>query len=174
MDMVAHIQERGDVGALIGEWLGERGSKKWIEGFGISPTKEVLAKDIEYQAVLGRGWLSPWVEGGQFCGSRGMALPILGIRLRLRGEAAETHEAFYSASFVDGTVVGPVAAGEACEAESLAPLEAFQIELRRRDAATGHPPAPEAAGEPVEEVAARPRRAAGAAPGRKPATPRRR
>ncbi len=135
MEMIAHIQERGDVGAMIGEWLGERGSKKWIEGFGISPTREVTPKDIEYQAVLGRGWLSPWVEGGQFCGSRGMALPILGLRLRLRGEAAETHEALYAASFVDGTSVGPVAAGEPCEAESLSPIEAFQIIIRRRGSA---------------------------------------
>ena len=91
MEMVAHIQERGDVGAMLGEWLGERGSKKWIEGFGISPVQEITAaEDLEYQAVLGRGWLSPWVEGGQFCGSRGMALPMLGLRVRLRGKAAET------------------------------------------------------------------------------------
>ncbi len=132
MEMVAHIQERGDVGAMLGEWLGERGSKKWIEGFGISPVHEITAAELEYQAVLGRGWLSPWVEGGQFCGSRGMALPILGLRVRLRGKAAETHEAFCSASFCDGTEVGPVAAGEPCEAESLAPIEAFQVVVRRK------------------------------------------
>jgi hypothetical protein len=36
--------------------------------------------DIEYQAVLGRGWLSPWIEGGKFCGSRGMALPCWASR----------------------------------------------------------------------------------------------
>jgi len=136
MEMVAHIQTRGDVGAMLGSWLGDRGSKRWIEGFGIAPLGEITAKDIEYQAVLGRGWLSPWVEGGQFCGSRGMALPVLGLRLRLRGEMAATHEAFYSASFIDGTQIGPVAAGEACEAESLAPMEAFQVVVRRRDAAS--------------------------------------
>ena len=70
---------------MLGDWLGEKGSKRWIEGFGIAPTKLLEPKDLEYQAVLGKGWLSPWVEGGQFCGSRGMALPILGLRLRLRG-----------------------------------------------------------------------------------------
>jgi hypothetical protein len=132
MDMVAHIQGRGDVGALLGEWLGEPGSKRWIEGFAVAPTHDISAADIEYQAVLGRGWLSPWAEGGQFCGSRGMALPILGLRLRLRGNAAQSHELFCSASFVDGTEIGPMPAGEACEAESLAPLEAFQISIRKR------------------------------------------
>ncbi len=134
MEMVAHIQERGDVGAMLGDWLGERGSKRWIEGFGISPVHEITQADLEYQAVLGRGWLSPWVEGGQFCGSRGMALPILGLRVRLRGKAAETHEVQVAASFCDGTEVGPVAGGEACEAESLAPIEAFQVTVRRRGA----------------------------------------
>jgi hypothetical protein len=135
MEMVAHIQERGDVGAMLGDWLGERGSKRWIEGFGLAPTKLVEPKDIEYQAVLGRGWLSPWVEGGQFCGSRGMALPILGLRVRLRGAAAEQYELSYSASFTDGAAVGPVGDGEPCEAESLAPIEAFQVVVRARGAA---------------------------------------
>jgi hypothetical protein len=133
VDMVAHIQGRGDVGVVLGEWLGEPGSKRWIEGFAIAPAYGIAAQDIEYQAVLGRGWLSPWAEGGQFCGSRGMALPVLGLKLRLRGKAAEELECEYSGSFVDGTEVGPVPAGEACEAESLAPLEAFRVVVRRRD-----------------------------------------
>jgi hypothetical protein len=159
MEMVAHIQERGDVGAMLGEWLGETGSKRWIEGFGISPTSMVAAKDIEYQAVLGKGWLSPWVEGGQFCGSRGMALPILGLRLRLRNEAAEKYDAFYAASFTDGTAVGPVAAGEACEAESLAPIEAFQVTIRPKGAGIAAPPAA-AAAKPAAKARAEPKAAA--------------
>ena len=155
MEMVAHIQERGDVGAMLGDWLGEPGSKRWIEGFGIAPTHAIAPKDIEYQAVLGKGWLSPWVEGGQFCGSRGMALPILGLRLRLRGDAAEGYEAFYAASFVDGSSVGPVAAGEACEAESLAPIEAFQVLIRPKGAGLEAPEAPRpAAAKPRAKEAA--------------------
>lgn len=129
LDVIAHIQTRGDVGAVFGDWLGVPGSGKWIEGFAIAPHNGVDPADIEYQVVLGRGWLSPWVEGRQFCGSRGMALPILGLRVRLRGAAATGFELRYSASFVDGTRVGPVAAGEACEAESLAAVEAIKVEL---------------------------------------------
>jgi hypothetical protein len=74
----------------------------------------IPAPDIEYQAVLGRDWLSPWVEGGKFCGSRGMAVPLLGLKLRLKGAAAEEYHCSYMASFVDGTRAGPVPAGEAC------------------------------------------------------------
>ncbi len=133
VEISAHVQRRGDVTARIGEWIGDRGSKAWIEGFAIKPEIEITPEDIEYQAVLGRGWLSPWAEGGQFCGSRGMSLPILGLRVRLRGAAAATHECVVAASFVDGTSIGPVANGEACETESLAPLEAFQVAIRRRE-----------------------------------------
>jgi Clostridial hydrophobic W len=135
-EIVAHIQGRGDVLDRLSDWIGERGSKRWIEGFSVAPKSgEVGSEDIEYQAVLGRGWLSPWSEGGQFCGSRGMGLPILGLRVRLRGEAAATHECVVSASFVDGTEVGPRDDSEPCQADSLAPLEAFRIELRPRAAA---------------------------------------
>ena len=58
-----------------------------------------------------------------------MSLPILGLRVRLRGAAAKTHRLSVSASFVDGTEIGPVSDGEACEAPSLSPLEAFQVML---------------------------------------------
>jgi hypothetical protein len=133
-EVAAHIQVRGDVLGHLGEWMGEPGSQRWIEGFAVMPHGDVGADQLEYQAVLGRGWLSPWAEGGNFCGSRGMALPILGLRVRLRGAALATHNIELSATFTDGTAVGPVAAGEPCEAASLAPLEAFQVVIRKIDA----------------------------------------
>lgn len=136
-DIVVHVQRVGDVRARIGEWAGARGSRQWIEGFGLTPGQGIDQSNVEYQAVLGRGWLSPWIEGGKFCGSRGMALPLLGLKLRLKGAAAKTHECSYSATFVDGSSVGPVQAGETCEAESLAALEAFQVVIRRRGAGGG-------------------------------------
>lgn len=138
-EIEAHIYGRGDVGAQLGEWVGEPGSERWVEGFAVKPAGAVAPEDVEYQAVLGRGWLSPWAEGGAFCGSRGMALPILGLRVRLRGPAAEAFDAVVSATFVDGAKAGPVRDGEACEAESLAPLEAFRIELRPRARAKPKP-----------------------------------
>jgi hypothetical protein len=131
-NVVAHIQSRGDVGALFGEWLGEPGSKNWIEGFSINAPEGISPADFTYQAVLGRGWLSPWVEAKQYCGSRGMALPLLGLRIRLGGEAAEQYEISYSATFVGGAKAGPVGNDETCEADTLAPLEAIQITLTPR------------------------------------------
>jgi hypothetical protein len=132
MDVIAHIQGRGDVGTKFGDWLGERGSNSWIEGFSISAPEGFDPASISYQAVLGRGWLSPWVEAGQYCGSRGMALPLLGLRVRLSAEAAEQYELSYSATFIGGASAGPVGNDETCEGDTLAPLEAVQIILTPR------------------------------------------
>lgn len=129
-EVSAHIQNRGDVYAAIGEWMGEPGSQNWIEGFSIAPNGLLSAEAFEYQAVLGKGWLSPWAEAGQYCGSRGMALPILGLRVRLKESAAAQFVLTVTATFTDGTRVGPLSSGDALEAESLAPLEAFQIDIQ--------------------------------------------
>jgi hypothetical protein len=132
-ELMAHVQRSGDVAGKIGEWIGSKGSRQWLEGFGLAPSNGITSEDIEYQGVLGRNWSSPWIGGGEYCGSRGMALPLLGLKVRLKHGMATTFECTYSATFVDGSAVGPIIAGEACEAESLAPLEAFQIVIRRRD-----------------------------------------
>jgi hypothetical protein len=133
-EILAHVQARGDVAVPLGEWMGEKGSGRWIEGFAIAP-EGIAPSDIEYQAVLGKGWLSPWVEGTQFCGSRGMALPVLGLRVRLRNEISKTSALRVEASFIDGSTAGPVADGEVCEGAALAPLEAFRVEVVSRGGA---------------------------------------
>jgi hypothetical protein len=161
-EIVAHIQTRGDVTARLTDWMGVQGSKHWVEGFAITPKQMIGPNDIEYQAVLGRGWLSPWSEGGQFCGSRGMSLPILGLRVRLRGEAAERYDCALTASFVDGTKIGPLDNGEPCQAESLAPLEAFHVSLTPRsgDALTPRSGDSAASSAPAKATAKAPPKAA--------------
>ncbi|PPQ28277.1 hypothetical protein [Rhodopila globiformis] len=132
--IMAHVQRTGDVGGNSGDWIGSKGSGLWIEGFGFAPPDGTSIPELEYQAVLGRNWLSPWVEAGKYCGSRGMALPLLGLKIRLKGTSAKNFDCTYSATFVDGSAVGPVSAGETCEAESLAALEAFQVVIQARGA----------------------------------------
>ena len=133
IEAMAHVYGRGDIGGRFGEWIGERGGRRWIEGFALQSLRLTVPGELEYQAVLGRGWLSPWAESGQFCGSRGMSLPVLGLHVRLRGAAAEAFSAMVSATFVDGTVVGPVS-DVPCEAPSLAALEAYHIVLQPKEA----------------------------------------
>jgi hypothetical protein len=145
-DVMAHIQGAGDVPGQFGEWIGKRGSRAWIEGFGITDKGVIGPGDLEYQGVLGKGWLSPWVDNGKFCGSRGMALPLLGLNLRLKGAAEKEYAVRYSATFIDGSAVGPVEAGTACEAPGLAAMESFLIELvPKSDRSTPDRPAADAA-----------------------------
>lgn len=138
IEAMAHVYGRGDVGGRFGEWIGERGGRRWIEGFALQSLRLAVPGELEYQAVLGRGWLSPWAESGQFCGSRGMSLPVLGLHVRLRGAAAEAFTIAVSATFVDGTVVGPVS-DMPCEAPSLAALEAYQVVLQPKEAEAAAP-----------------------------------
>ena len=118
----------------MGEWIGRRGSGRWIEGFRFGPKAGLTAEDFDCQAVLGRDWLSPWLPGGSYCGSRGLALPLRGFCLRLRPEAAARLTLTITARFVDGTEIGPIAAGQVCASPSFAALEAFQLLLRPRGA----------------------------------------
>jgi hypothetical protein len=131
-EIIAHIQDVGDVEGRLGEWIGTPRSGRWIEGFSISPQQGILPEEIEYRAVLGRDWLSPWQAGGAFCGSRGLALPLRGFGLQLRGAALAKYDCAYSARFVDGSEIGLAPANRVCVAATLAPLEAFQVVLRPR------------------------------------------
>jgi hypothetical protein len=132
VDVMAHIQTRGDVPGPFGAWLGERGSNNWIEGLAIMAPEGMAPDNLSYQGVLGRGWLSPWVPAGEYCGSRGMALPLLGMRVKLSGEAAQMYDITVGASFVGGATAGPVGNDEICEGDTLAPLEAFIVTLTPR------------------------------------------
>jgi hypothetical protein len=148
--VIAHCQRAGDVGAEFGDWIGKKGSKLWVEGYAITAPKGIAPDDLEYQAVLGRGWSSPWLTAGKFCGSRGMALPLLGLRIRLKGAAERDFTLRYAATFIDGSEAGPVGNNEPCEAASLAPLESFQITIEAKAKGAAKP------AKPVAKVPAKP------------------
>lgn len=130
--IIAHLQYAGDVDGRIGEWIGLRGSGRWIEGFSITPRHGMLPQEIEYQIILGADAILPWLPGGTFSGSRGLGLPLRGFRMRLRGAAAARYNCACSATFAGGVASGLVPAGQPCVATNLAPLEAFRIVLRPR------------------------------------------
>ena len=131
-EIVAHVEGVGDVDGKLGDWVGMRGSGRAIEGFSLTPRHGIAAEDFEVRAVLGRDWLSPWLPGGSFCGSRGLALPLRGFCLRLHPAAAARFELASVARFVDGSDAGPIPADRICASASMAALEAFQVLLRPR------------------------------------------
>jgi hypothetical protein len=132
--VLAHIHNIGDVVRPFGDWVGRHNSKTWIEGFAITLPDGMAPTDIGYQAVVGPQSFSPLVAGGTYSGTRGQSLPIRGLRVRLAGALAERYDCFCSATFADGTARDLAPAEQACTAPSLAPLEAFRLTLRSRDA----------------------------------------
>ena len=42
--IIAHVQNVGDLEGNLGDWLGERRSGRWIEGFRITPRRTLLQK----------------------------------------------------------------------------------------------------------------------------------
>ena len=131
---LVHVRGVGDVKTTGTDWTGTPGSGAPIEGFAIMPIGMIGPESIEYQAVLGHNWNTPWFSGGEFCGSRGLALELLGFRVRLTGDAAETYECSVWGSFVGKPEVGPVLNGDVCEADGAA-LEAMRVVISpKRDA----------------------------------------
>jgi len=136
LNILAHVSAVGDVRGQQAQWLGAPDTGKPIEGFSISPPALRDAKGLEYQAILGNNWNTPWFAAGEYCGSRGLMLPLLGYRLRLTEAAAAGHECVYWGRFDGGRMSGPHKAGEACQAGD-APLEAMQVVIRARQAPVG-------------------------------------
>jgi hypothetical protein len=128
LTVLAHVERGGDVTAPGGAWVGRPGSGTAIEGFAVMPAAGIAAADLEYQAVLGTDWNTPWVLGGAFCGSRGLALPLLGLRIRLTRDAARRFRCQYWASFAGRGEIGPVEAGEVCTGDG-APLESLRVSI---------------------------------------------
>ncbi len=73
-------------------------------------------------------WDTPWFRPEEFCGSRGMMLPLLGVRIRVTGDAADRTICRYWGSFVGHGERGPFVQGELCAWQN-APIEALRIEF---------------------------------------------
>ncbi|QTL05815.1 hypothetical protein J5J86_11260 [Aquabacter sp. L1I39] len=86
--LTGHLSRRGDVKVGAGQWLGGPRQPLPIEGLQVSRVPRGV--ELEYQVLVGTRpaqW-SPWVRAGEYAGTRGRALSLFGVRLRLGGEAA--------------------------------------------------------------------------------------
>jgi len=104
------------------------------------PGGDVPADQLEYQALLGQDWTSPWTSGGDFCGSRQMALPLLGVRVRLRGDAEARYRCQVWGRYAGGEVVH-VENGDLCRNAAGTPLEGLRVALVRKTEPAATPPA---------------------------------
>ncbi|KAB0679029.1 hypothetical protein [Aureimonas leprariae] len=126
----AHLSLRGDVSGGRGSWIGGPQAPGRIEGLEIRPIGGALA--LEYQvATAGRtgGW-SAWVPAGAYAGSRGKGMPLIGLRIRLRGDAPDHLELRGEALFLGAS---PIARNgreiELVGASPLDPLVGLRLDI---------------------------------------------
>lgn len=84
----AHVSLRGDLAAPRGHWICGPDAPGRIEGLELRSIGSDLPVEIQV-AVAGRsaGW-SSWTQPGAYAGTRGKALPVIGLRARLTPDAA--------------------------------------------------------------------------------------
>ena len=128
--ITAHVQNRGDLPFVGPGWVGCVGERLWNEAFTINPLEGFLPEEIEYKAITGTGFETPWVPGGTMCGTRGSSNPLVGFAIRLRGAAAERYVCRYRGAFLGAAIAGPFRNGAACRSASgRDPLEGIALEI---------------------------------------------
>ena len=115
MHIQAHIRTRGDMSFSEIPWAGRVAPGLWIESFSVRPLKRFGVQDIEYKGLTGSGFETPWLSDEKMCGTRGMAVPLVGFAVRLKpGAAAAAYNCEYSGYFQSGVTVGPLRNGAPC------------------------------------------------------------
>ena len=132
---IVHVGGQGDVSLRTDGWAGaSRESGSTVEGFIINAPAGLDPMEVEYQGMLGIDWTTPWTRAGEFCGSRGLALPLLGFTVRLGAKAGAAIGCTYRARFQDGSVV-EAADGAVCASPSGTAIEAIWVFWTPRAAA---------------------------------------
>jgi hypothetical protein len=149
----AHIRSRGDMTFTGVPWAGRVAPGLWIESFAVRPLERFEARDLEYKALTGVGFETPWLTDGAACGTQGMGVPLVAFALRFKTDATAGYDCEYSGYFHSGMTVGPLRNGAPCRSTvANDPLEGIQVRLVKRAAAAQPAAAPDS--KPSKEPAA--------------------
>jgi hypothetical protein len=134
LEIVAHIRSRGDVRFLDAPWVGRLGPGLWIEGFSVLPHRGLAAAAIEYKGLTASGTETPWTDGGNFCGTRGRGIPLIGFAVRQKtAPGSAPLDCEYTGYFQSGAIAGPTRNGAPCRsAMDNDALEGLQLRLTPR------------------------------------------
>jgi glycosyltransferase involved in cell wall biosynthesis len=130
----AHVRSRGDMTFADMPWAGRVAPGLWIEAFSVRPMNRFEVQDIEYKGLTGSGFETPWLSDDKMCGTKGMAVPLVGFAVRLKPSPATAgYECEYSGYFQSGVTVGPLRNGAPCRSTvANDPLEGIQVRLLKR------------------------------------------
>jgi hypothetical protein len=135
LQITAHIRTRGDMSFSHAAWAGCLAPGLWIESFSIRPLEQFSAQDIEYKALTGSGFETPWLSDDTMCGTKGMSVPLVGFAARLKPNSgqATAYDCEYSGYFKSGLTVGPLRNGAPCRSTvANDPLEGIQMRIALR------------------------------------------
>ncbi|MFO0996669.1 MAG: glycosyltransferase [Alphaproteobacteria bacterium] len=137
VEVVTHLRGRGDVAFVDVDWAGRLGGGTWLEAFAVKPVENVAGLEIEYKGLTSRGIETPWVSGGNPCGTRGLSIPLLGFAMRVKATGSgPQYDCEYSGYFQSGAVVGPMRNGVPCRSTvPNDPLEGIQLRIAVSSAA---------------------------------------
>jgi len=153
IQIAAHIRTRGDMSFADVPWAGRVAPGLWIESFSVRPLERFAAQDIEYKGLTGTGFETPWLSDAKMCGTKGMAVPLVGFAVRLKpSPVAAAYDCEYSGYFQSGVTVGPLRNGAPCRSTvANDPLEGIQVRLVKRLTATVPATAPGKSPRPAVE-----------------------
>jgi len=88
--LVGHVAGRGDVRVKADEWLAGPSAPARIEGIGIDWQGKPAGVDIRYSVNTARPQTvsQRLLNSGEFAGTRGKALPLVGVSFEVAGDAA--------------------------------------------------------------------------------------
>ena len=134
LEIVAHIRSRGDVRFLDAPWVGRLGPGLWIEGFTVLQLRGLAAAAIEYKGLTASGTETPWIGGGNFCGTRGSGIPLIGFAVRQKSvPGGAPLDCEYTGYFQSGATAGPTRNGAPCRsAIDHDALEGLQLRITPR------------------------------------------
>jgi hypothetical protein len=133
IEILLHVERIGDRLFPASGWVGARGERKRIEGFGIRSLAAIPARDIHYKAIHPGGVETAWIAGPQLCGSRGRGLPLVGFAVRIAPHLQSQFDVSYRGAFFTSGVAGPNRNGELCRPRLPDdPLEAMVIQITER------------------------------------------
>jgi hypothetical protein len=144
-----HVAGRGDLEVLADEWLAGPAMPARIEGVAIYWPNKPRNIELRYSAIGPRAnaATTPVVTLGNFAGTRGRALPVLGFHLELAGAGASTAQLAVEALFLGTPIISAVGDRLTLSGPSgLEPLIGLKINIEPRQAdtkATGTKPADE-------------------------------
>lgn len=107
MVLIGHLARLGDVSVESGEWLGGPELPTRIEGIEIRWPGHPRGLEFEYAVTIGTNGLHrlPTCQVGEFAGTKGRALPIVGLSFALGGNIAKLYRLKADCIFLGGQII---------------------------------------------------------------------